>query len=142
MQFKKSAFVAIAIVASLIMGCDSGQKIDLKRDMKISATLWNSQGTLIGKDLTVQTGTPGSEKDDISTENALKKYECNLAVEQTLDEKTHQYVTGPAKLACAKDIVEIPAVLIDNDGKADVPALAVDQRISVKLTESTEVKIK
>ncbi len=140
MQFKKSAF--IAIVTSLIMGCDSGKKVELEAGSKITATLWSVSDTLFGKDLAVQTGMRGIEQYDVPTQNALKKMNCNLAVEPKWDVPLSRFVAGTAKLACDNDTVEIPAVLIDEEGKAGVPTLALDQRITVRLTDSTKITIK
>jgi len=142
MQFKKSAFIAIAIATSLILGCDSGKKVELEAGSKITATLWSVSDTLFGKDLAVQTGMRGIEQYDVPTQNALKKMNCNLAVEPKWDAPLSRFVAGTAKLACDNDTVEIPAVLIDEEGKAGIPTLALDQRITVRLTDSTKITIK
>lgn len=140
MQLKKFAF--IAIVASLIMGCDSGKKIELEAGSKITATLYSVSGTLFGKVLTVQTGMRGIEKYDVPTQNALRKMNCNLAVESKWDAPLRRHVASTVKLACDNETVEIPAVLIDHEGNAGVAKLVLGQRITVMLADTAKITIK
>jgi hypothetical protein len=141
MHFKKLAFTAIA--ASLLIGCDSGPRVEIEAGSKITAKIYHLGDTVMGSIQVVQTGMKGIERFDIPTQNALKKLNCTLAAPTTWDAERKGFVITKASVSCDdKDIVEFPAVLIGQDGKAgiELDGAAIGSNMVVMARDSFTVK--
>lgn len=139
MHFKKLVFTAIA--ASLLIGCDSGPRVEIEAGSKITAKIYHLGDTIMGNIQVVQTGMKGIERFDIPTQNALKKLNCTLAAPTTWDAERKGFVITKASVSCDdKDIVEFPAVLIGEDGKTGIVGAAIDGNMVVMARDSFTVK--
>lgn len=138
MHFKKLALTAIA--ANLLIGCDTGPRVEIEAGSKITAKLYLVGDTAMGSIQVVQTGMEGIERFDIPTQNALKKLNCTLAASR--DTKQKGFVITKASVSCDdKDIVEFPAILISGYGKSGVePDAAIGDNFVVMARDSFTVK--
>lgn len=139
MHFKKLALTAIA--ASLLIGCDSGPRVEIEAGSKITAKIYHLGDTVMGSIQVVQTGMKGIERFDIPAQNALKKLNCTLAASRDTEQKG--FVITKASVSCDdKDIVEFPAVLIGGDGKSgiELDGAAIGGNMVVMARDSFTVK--
>lgn len=141
MDFKKLAFTAIA--ASILMGCDSGPRVEVEAGSKITAKIYHLGDTVMGNIQVVQTGMKGIERFDIPVQNALKKLNCTLAAPTSWSAERKGFVITKAFVSCDnKDIVEFPAVLIGVDGRAgiEIDGAALGDNMVVQARDSFTVK--
>jgi hypothetical protein len=139
MHFKKLALTAIA--ASLLIGCDSGPRVEIEAGSKITAEIYQPGDTIMGNIQLVQTGFKGIERFDIPAQNALKKQKCILSAPTTFDTELKRHVISKAFVSCDdKDTVEFPASLIGKDGNAGITGAAKGDSMVVMARDSFTVK--